>query len=405
MSFFKNILSNSVVINPAILSIEDISNNAVVDASTALSISTFYQGVNSISNTIASLPFKLYKNKEVQKENPIHFLIKEKTNDYQTSFEFFNTMLLIMMIKGNAFARIVRDNRGDVSQLIIVNYSVVEPVIFNNKLYFKFDSNESIANEDLIHFKNIGAGYLGIDPISNFRKNIEINLNATNYTNNVYNGEASSVRGTITYDKPLNDKQRERLRSELSNNFSGKNGKRILFLEDGMKLDNNFSLSPENTKFLESREFEKSEIASMLNVPPFIVGDYSTSYSNVEIQNLHYYKQTLLPIITKIESELKHKLLSKSEIVNGYYVKANVEAVLRGDSKSRAEYYKELFYLNAITPQEIRDKEDLPIDYNGQGYIHSNLIPSNLSNDYWLSLMEKNKAKSNLDNSKADDAE
>ncbi|WP_200974438.1 phage portal protein [Echinicola sp. 20G] len=402
MGYFESIFNRRVAITPAILSIEDINNNSVVDANTALTISTFYQGVNSIANTIASLPFKVYKDKEVQKKSNIHFLIKEKSNSYQTAYEFFNTMLLIMHLKGNAFARIVRDGKGDIESLVIVNFSFVEPIIFNDKLFFKFDDGDSIANEDLIHFKNIGTGFLGIDPISNFRRNIEINLNAANYTNGVYTGEASSIKGSITYDKPLNDRQRDRLRNELSNNFSGRNGKKVIFLEDGMKLEN-INLSPEQTQFLESRQFEKGEIASMLNVPPFVVGDYSTSYSNVEIQNLHYYKQTLLPIITKIEAELKHKLFTKQEILDGFYVKANVEAVLRGDSQSRAEYYKELFYLNAITPQEIREKEDLPVEYNGQGYIHSNLIPSELSKDFWTGKITKDEAKTNLDNSKAEE--
>ncbi|NHE57963.1 phage portal protein [Cyclobacterium plantarum] len=399
MSFFKNLLSNSVIINPSIISIEDISNNTIIDANTALTIGAFYQGVNSISNTIASLPFKVFQNKEIQKKNPIHYIIKEKSNDLQTAFEFFNTMIFIMFLKGNSFAKIVRGITGDVEQLIIINYSTVEPIIFNNRLYFKFDKGESIPNEDLIHFKNIGTGFLGIDPISNFRKNIEINLNATSYTNQVYTGEASSIKGSITYDKALNDQQRDRLRNELSTKFSGKNGKKILFLEDGMKLDN-INLSPEQTKFLESRQFEKSEVASMLNVPPFIVGDYSTTYSNIELQNLHFYKQTLLPIITKIESELKHKLFTKDEILDGFYVKANVEAVLRGDSKSRAEYYKELFYLGSITPKEIRDKEDLPTEYNGEAYIHSNLIPLGISGEFWTGKVNKDLAKAELDESK-----
>ncbi|MBS9525920.1 phage portal protein [Litoribacter alkaliphilus] len=400
---FRNLFTNTL---PSITTIQEITLENIaggVSAGSALTLSAFYQGVSTISNTVSSLPFKVYKDKELQKQSDIYFLLKEKPNRFQTAFEFFNTMLFLMQVKGNSFAKIIRGANGDVLELRIIDFESVEAIIFEDKLYFKFngDKDKILSDSDVIHFKNIGSGYLGIDTVNNFRRNIEVNLNALEYTNKVYNGEASSIRGTITYDKALDDKQRERLRKELQSNFSGKGGKRILFLEDGMKLDNT-NLDPSQTKFLESRSFEKSEIASMLNVPPYIVGDYSTNYANVEAQNLHFYKQTLLPIITKIEAELKHKLFSRSEILSGYYVKCNVEGLLRGDSKSRAEFYKELFYLGAISSEEIREKEDMNEEVVGTTYIHSNLIPSEVSKDFWLGKVVKDNAKAKLDEANAE---
>lgn len=393
----KNLLFSPYL--PSIISIEDYALDSInVNTSSALSISAFYQGVSTIANTISSLPFKAYLDKDVQKQSNIHYLLKEKPNNHQTSFEFFNTMLFLMILKGNSFAYIQRDDLGEVESLNIVDYSSASAIISEGKLYFMFDndSNKTVSNADLIHFKNMGNGFLGVDPVTNFKKNLEVNLNAIDYTNKVYNGEASSIRGTITYDKALTAPQKESLRGELQSNFSGKNGKRVLFLEDGMKLDN-INLDPSQSKFLESRIFEKSEIASMLNVPPFVVGDYNTSYSNVELQNLHLYQQTLLPIITKIEAELKHKLFSKAEVIKGHYIKCNVESILRGDTKSRAEFYKELFYLGAISSEEIRDKEDMSGEVNGTAYIHSNLIPANISGDFWMGKIIKDNAKADLD--------
>ncbi|ERM82379.1 hypothetical protein P872_18455 [Rhodonellum psychrophilum GCM71 = DSM 17998] len=386
-------------LSPSILSLNDFTaNGTVVNEKTALTIASFYQGINIIANTISTLPMKVHRGKEVDKNNIIYYLLKEKPNKYQTAFEWINTMLLIMITKGNSFSFIKRDNSGDIYELNIINYTYVEAVIFDDVLFFKFDGDKDLVyrNDEVIHFKNIGTGYLGINPILNFKKNLEVNLNTVEYTNKIYNGEASSLRGTITYDKALNDKQREVLRGELSTNFSGPNGKRILFLEDGMKLDAT-KLDPASTKFLESRLFEKSEIASMLNLPLFLLNGDSGTNQNIEFNNIRFYQTTLLPIISKIEQELKTKLFSKQEIVfDDLHIKINVNSLLRGDTKARADFYKQLFYLSAISPEEIRDLEDMPNEIKGKTFVQANLIPSDLVNDFWDS-------KAKLDISKAND--
>ncbi len=385
---------------PQLISVDELGfSGGVANSKTALSIASFWKGVNIICNSVASLPIRVYKNKEVQKNHESYFLLKIKPNDFQSTFEFINTMILIMLLKGNSFARIKRNNQGGVEGFDIIPFSNVEALIFEGKLYFKFDGdvNKTFPNSDLIHFKNVGAGLLGEDIIYNFRKNLEISLNSTDYTNKIYTGEASSIRGTITYDKALNATQREVLRNELVNNFAGKNGKRILFLEDGMKL-NNINLDPSQVKFLESRTFEVQEIANMLNIPVFMLSAEKQTGTGIEQDNIQFYQTTLLPLITKIEQELQIKLLTRNELLEGYYIKTNVNAILRGDSRSRGDFYKSLFYLGAISPEEIRELEDMPNEVNGDTYIQANLIPMKIINRFWDS-------KARLDYAKAEDIE
>ncbi len=383
---------------PQLISIDELGlGEDVTDK--ALTIASFWKGVNILSNSIASFPFRIYKDKEIQRSSDLYYLLKHKPNEYQTSFEFFNTMVLIMLLKGNSFALIIRDDKGTPVAFDIISYHYVEAIIFDGKLYFKFDgnANKTIINTDLIHFKNVGAGLLGEDIVTNFKKNIQINVNSVDYTNKVYTGEASSIRGTITYDKALNDRQKEVLRKELTNNFSGRSGKRILFLEDGMKLDN-INLDPSQTQFLESREFETQEIANMLNLPVFMLKAERNTGSGIEQDNIQFYQTSLLPLVTKIEQELQTKLFTKSEILSGYYVKASVNSLLRGDSKSRGEFYKSLFYLGAISPEEIRELEDMAGETKGDTYIQANLIPTSITKRFWDS-------KARLDYAKAEDLE
>lgn len=397
----KNIFGFGVDKNlyvPSMISIDDLGlGEDVTDK--ALTIASFWKGLNIIANSISSFPFRSYKDKVIQKDSEIYYLLKHKSNEFQTSFEFFNTMVLIMLLKGNSFALIVRDDKGSAKALDIINYNTVEAIIFDGKLYFKFDgrTDKTIINSDLIHFKNVGAGLLGEDIVTNFKKNIQINVNSVDYTNKIYTGEASSVRGTITYDKALNDKQKDVLRKELANNFSGRGGKRILFLEDGMKLDN-INLDPSQTQFLESREFETQEIAAMLNLPVFMLKAERNTGSGIEQDNIQFYQTSLLPLVTKIEQELQTKLFTKEEILSGYYIKANVNNLLRGDSKARGEFYKSLFYLGAISPEEIRELEDMAEVVKGDTYIQANLIPTSITKRFWDS-------KARLDYAKAEDIE
>ncbi|MBC6365790.1 phage portal protein [Algoriphagus sp. AK58] len=404
---FKSIFRVPSMVIPNVITVDDIVSNNVVNGNTALQIASFYQGISAIANTISSMPLKIFQNKTIAKDHPVFYLLKEKPNPFQTAFEFINTMILIMLVKGNSFAKIIRDNQGNPKELRIIVFTSVQAVFYGDKLYFKFDGqkNNLIANEDLIHFKNIGTGYLGIDPVTNFKRNLEINLNGIDYTNNIYNGEGGSIRGTIHYDKPLNDKQREFLRGELTNNFSGRKGKRILFLEDGMKL-NPIQLDPSQTKFLESRQFEKEEIASMLNLPLFILnGNANETNQNIEFNNIRFYQMTLLPIITKIESEFKHKLLTKDEILSDNYIRFSIEGILRGDSKTRGQFYKDLFYLGAISPEEIRDLEDMNPEVKGESFIQANLIPKNIVNRFWDSKARETYSKAELNENELNNLE
>ncbi|MBW3469088.1 phage portal protein [Arthrospiribacter ruber] len=382
---------------PELISIEHSFEEGSATVKNALGIASFWKGVNIIANTVASLPVRLYKDKSVDKEHELYYLLKHKPNSFQNIYEFINTMILIMLTKGNSFAFIKRDEGGNIISLDIINYSTVEAVLFDSVLYFKFDGDKDkvFRNDELIHFKNVGSGFLGEDIITNFKKNLEININSTNYTNQVYTGEASSVRGTITYDKALNDTQRKRLREELATNFANRSGKRILFLEDGMKL-NQISLDPTQTKFLESRTFEREEIANMLNIPVFMLTAERNTATGIESDNITFYQTTLLPIVTKIEKEFETKLLTKQEILEDNYIKISVNAILRGDSKSRAEFYKALFYLGAISPEEIRELEDMKEEINGDTYIQANLIPKNIINRFWDSKARETYSKAEM---------
>jgi HK97 family phage portal protein len=161
------------------------------------------------------------------------------------------------------------------------------------------------------------------------------------------------------------------------------------------------SLNPEQLKLIETRNIQVAEIARILNVPIYIVAsEMAGSYNSIETMSLDFYKRTLSPIIYMIEQELRQKLLTKKEINEDFIFRGSIQSLLRGDSSSRASFYRELFYLGAISPEEIREIEDMPQDIVGETYVQANLIPKVLIKDYYDAKIDEayNKIdKKNLD--------
>lgn len=138
-----------------------------------------------------------------------------------------------------------------------------------------------------------------------------------------------------------------------------------------------------DAEFIETQKFGIGEIAKIYKIPPHKLGQLDrATFSNIEHQSIEYVKNTLQPIITNWEQEIDYKLFTSKERKQ-YYSKFNVESELRGDSQSRAQYYKDMVSISAITFNEVREKEN----QNGYGEIGDRpIIPLNMT---WLDQLEE----------------
>tara|TARA_R110000850_G_scaffold32792_1_gene90138 strand:+ start:342 stop:1535 length:1194 start_codon:yes stop_codon:yes gene_type:complete len=397
MAFFDNLLTSfKTAMRADMYSMNAISNEVVVTDSSIKSITAYTTGVNSIANSIASIPFKLRKGNEAL-DSDLSFLVKEKPNQYQTAYDFKRVMLNDMLFRGTAFAFIKRDVlTGAVMALIPIDYSkVTEAKIVEGELYY-IVNNVPVSNDDLLVFKNSGTGAFGLDPLSVFAETLGITLSSTRYTKRTFEGDGSNIKGVVTSTHKLNENQKREFRDSIQANYTGSNSKSLLVLDAGFDFKP-VSLTPDQLKLIETRNIQVAEVARILNLPIYIVASETPSnYNSIEGQQLDFYKRTLSPIIYMMEAELKHKLLTRTEIRESIYFKGSIESLLRGDSKSRADFYRELFYLGAISPEEIRALEDMNIEVTGETFVQANLIPSNLIKEFYDSkiALDYSKAKS-----------
>ena len=149
------------------------------------------------------------------------------------------------------------------------------------------------------------------------------------------------------------------------------NSHKVAVLEEGLSFKP-IAISPNEAQFLETRKFQIDEIARIFRVPPHMVGDLErASFSNIEEQSLEFVKYTLNPWVTRWEQSIHRSLFLESE-KREYFVKFNVDGLLRGDYQSRMNGYAVGIQNGFMSPNDIRSLENM------------DLIPDELGGNLYL---------------------
>ena len=132
------------------------------------------------------------------------------------------------------------------------------------------------------------------------------------------------------------------------------------------------SIAPEQAQFLETRKFQIDEIARIFRVPPHMIGDLEkSSFNNIEQQSLEFVKYTLDPWVCRWEQAMNRSLLNASE-KSGYFIKFNVDGLLRGDYQSRMNGYavgRQNGWLSANDIRELENMDQIPDEEGGNLYL------------------------------------
>lgn len=337
-----------------------------ITSANALQISTVYQCVRVLAESIGMLPLFLMtdigEGKAKAKKHPLYRLLKTAPNDYQTAQEYKELIIAHLCLRGNHYSYINKVN-GKVLELLPLAPSAVMPKLRDDytveyQVTFKNGKVETLEQSDVLHFKLFSTdGLTGLSPISMGRNALGL-LKATEaHGSSLFKNGANPFGGFKT-DKNLTNEQFKGLKDQLSEHQGSGNGFKPLILEGGLEWIQ-VAITPEQAQFLETRKFQRSEVCGLFRVPPHMIGDLErATFSNIEHQGLEFVTSSLMPYLTRIENRANVSLLTPDEQVN-YEFKFNVNALLRGDMKSRAEFYTKLLQNGALSPNEIRAKEDM----------------------------------------------
>ena len=369
------------------------SGKAVTERS-AMQMTAVYSCVRILAEAVAGLPLHLYRykedgGKEKAIDHPLYLLLHDEPNPEMSSFVFRETLMTHLLLWGNAYAQIIRNGKGEVVALypLMPNKMTVDRDS-NGQLYYQYNrSNEeaptmkgtsvNLRPSDVLHIPGLGFdGLVGYSPIAMAKNAIGMAIACEEYGAKFFaNGAAPG--GVLEHPGTIKDPQR--VRESWQSTFGGSgNANKIAVLEEGMKYTP-IGISPEQAQFLETRKFQINEIARIFRVPPHMVGDLEkSSFSNIEQQSLEFVKYTLEPWLIRWEQSIQRSLLSTDEKPL-YFVKFNVDGLLRGDYASRMQGYATARQNGWMSANDIRELENLdriPTEDGGDLYlINGNMLP------------------------------
>jgi len=360
----------------------------------AMQMTAVYSCVRILAEAVAGLPLHLYRHKEDNgKEKAIdhtlYHLLHDEPNPEMSSFVFRETLMTHLLLWGNAYAQIIRNGKGEVIALypLIPNRMTVNRDE-NGQLYYEYSSASDDINSnssrtvvlmprDVLHIPGLGFdGLVGYSPIAMAKNAIGMAIACEEYGAKFFaNGAAPS--GVLEHPGTIKDPKK--VREAWQSQFGGSsNAGRVAVLEEGMKYTP-ISISPEQAQFLETRKFQINEIARIFRIPPHMVGDLEkSSFSNIEQQSLEFVKYTLDPWVIRWEQSLMRALLSNDE-KKEYFIKFNLEGLLRGDYESRMKGYsigRQNGWMSANDIRELENLDRISREDGGDLYlVNGNMLP------------------------------
>lgn len=355
-----------------------------VSAESALTFSAVWAAMRLLSESISTLPVGVFR-KENNGDNTeittdLAFLIKYQPNSYQNKITFYEKIIMDMLSDGNSYVKIVRNGAGRVIELLPINYSDVEIYTLENKLYYSDEkTGETHDSENILHFKMITGpdGIKGLSPIEQCKNAIGWGMDVQEYSSTFFKN-GGKLSGILESDRALSEQAIDRLRNSFNSNYGTLSGSnQTAVLEEGLKYKS-ISVTPDQAQFLASRQFSVEEVARIFGIPPHLLRDLSkSSFNNIEMQSQEFVSYSLMPYINKLELEMSLKLFRKNAI-GREYIKFNVNGLLRGNVKDRADYYKTAITNGWMSVNEVRQKEDLNrIEDGDNNYLQMNMTTIN----------------------------
>ena len=341
-------------------------NTRGVSKESSLTFSAVYSCVRLISESIASLPIKVYRIEEDQDKitdisHPIYKLISQNPNKLMTTYTFLDVLMNNLLLDGNSYFYIERDANARPIQLIPVDHNDVKVVRYDDEVYYDIKDHEvGVMAQDMLHFFNLSFnGIEGVSVIKAQQSTIGTSL-ASNDTANSYFQNSSQIGGVIKHPGKLSKEAVERLKNSWNTQYNGSfvSGKTAI-LEEGMTFEQS-KINANDYQLLESRRFQIEEIARIFKCPLSLIGhlEKSANYNSIEALSIDFVRFTLTPYLVCIEQELNRKLFRNNEL-DEYSIKIDVNGLLRGDSNARASYYREMMQIGALSINEVRRMEDM----------------------------------------------
>ena len=343
----------------------DVDFGVTVNNQAAIKITSFYAGLRIISENIASLPKQVLKASdsgyEEDHQHAAARVITQRPNEYMDRFSFWFCMLASILGRGEAFARIEFDGSKPKALHFIPAANVKVGLIDGHKMYQVSGLTGGLAflngvyeDWEMLHIMYVTFnGLKGIDPITYNAAAIGRGIATQKFSAEYYN-KGGHIKAVLETDNNLDDDSYENFMKHY--NSYGNFGTPLL--EYGIKYKS-IGVSPVAAQLIQSETLSIQDVARIFSLPPHLLAEMSpATFSNIEQQNIYFAVYSLRPLCKRIEVQLEAKLFDSSER-GKYSVKFDLKGMMRGDDASRSKYYKDAVEGGWMTPNEVRDQEEM----------------------------------------------
>lgn len=344
------------------------AGKAVTDHS-ALQLSTVWACARLNSEAVASTPLQLFERDDKggrrRIDHPLAEILHDSPNADQTAFEFWGGMAAWLMIRGNAYAEIVKSGDRVVAlsplPADLVSVTRDQP---DYDLRYKFNDRGKpvdLPAESVLHIRGFGfGGDLGLSPIQFGAQALGSAIAADETAGKIF-GNGMMPSGLLQTDAELNDEQRAQLGTILKQYASSTNAGKVMVLESGLKFEQ-LSLNPEDMQMLETRRFNVEEICRFYGIPPVVIGHAGQGVTawgtGIESLILQWLTTGLNPLFTRIEKRVNKQLLGPGER-RRIYAEFNREALLQADSAAKIAFLSGAVQNALMTRNEARARLNL----------------------------------------------
>jgi len=365
-----------------------------VNEKSVFGLSAYWAGVRRISESVAMLPvdvFKKVNGKRTMTDHPVEYLLNAESNYQTCAFDFTQILITSAINHGNGLAIIERDRFGTPTGLVNVSREICEPLKYDDELYWKVEIKEAankqesllVKDRDIINLRGFGIDpVIGLSAIQAHKQNLGLSIATQDFGADFFN-KGTRIDGYIEYSGVLKPETKDAISQQWANNY-GVNGTRGTAILDAGSKYHRLGLPPQDAQYIETRKFQKNEIATILGIPSHMINEMDgATFSNIEHQSIEFVTYGIGSWIEKIEQEYRRKLLKESEKRNHYF-KHNVDRLLRTDVKTKGEYYRLMTDIGAYTINDVLELEDRNSVENGdERYVQINRIPIEQMAEYY----------------------
>lgn len=344
-----------------------------VTPETAARVSSVFACARLRAGAVGSLPLPVYRRtpdgRERASDHPVDYLLNEEPTALCTAAVFWEYIELSKMFRGDGFALIVRNGIGDVMEFIPIDERCVRQVLKDGRWRYYvelYGKHYGVDQHDILQFPGFGYDLRTGRSMSVIqyaaRQSIGTAIAADEFAARFFSSGASP-KFVLKYAGKLNKEQIDELKRDWLEKVAGTQNAHLPFVLGGGADLAQVSLSAEDAQLLETRKFNVVDICRAFGVPPIMVGDSEKTSAwgtGIEQLGIFFVIYSLQPDLTKNSQEINRKVFPTQR----FFCEYNVNALMRGDSKARGEFYRQaLGGSNGpgfMTQNEVRKLENLP---------------------------------------------